>query len=65
MKLWPFGRDETRADSYTDTLDRPALVSRASGKTLAIPSRRLEHWRPARDSSGVRSLRRRCPLGAL
>ena len=35
---WPFGpKLETRDDSYTDTLIA-ALVSRASGKTLAIPS---------------------------
>ena len=36
---WPFGNNlETRAESsYTDTLVA-ALVSRASGKTLAIPS---------------------------
>ena len=38
MKLWPFGNQlETRDDSYTDTLIA-ALVSRASGNTLAIPS---------------------------
>ena len=39
MKLWPFGnRMETRAEtSYTDTLIA-ALVNRAQGKTLAIPS---------------------------
>ena len=37
MKIWPFGSKlETRA-SYTDTLIA-ALVSRAQGKTLAIPS---------------------------
>ena len=42
---WPFGkseppaRDETRAEqtAFTDTLIN-ALVSRAQGKTLAIPS---------------------------
>ena len=38
MKYWPFGNKlETRDDSYTDTLIA-ALVSRASGHTLAIPS---------------------------
>ena len=38
MKFWPFGNKlETRADSYTDTLIA-ALVSRAQGKTLAVPS---------------------------
>ena len=41
MKLWPFTRQlETRAGSdtsYTDALVA-ALVSRAQGKTLAIPS---------------------------
>ena len=39
MKLWPFGNKlETRAESsYTDTLIA-ALVSRAQGKSLAIPS---------------------------
>ena len=38
MKFWPFGNKlETRDDSYTDTLIA-ALVSRAQGKTLAVPS---------------------------
>ena len=38
MKFWPFGKLETRAEtSYTDTLIA-ALVNRAQGKTLAIPS---------------------------
>ena len=38
MKLWPFGNKlETRDDSYTDTLIA-ALVSRAQGKSLAVPS---------------------------
>ena len=38
MKFWPFGNKlETRDDSYTDTLISQ-LVSRASGKSLAIPS---------------------------
>ena len=39
MKLWPFGNNlETRAESsYTDTLIA-SLLSRAQGKTLAIPS---------------------------
>ena len=38
MKLWPFGnRLETRADSYTDAVIA-GLLSRAQGKTLAIPS---------------------------
>ena len=38
MKLWPFGNKlETRDDSYTDTLIA-ALVSRAQGKRLAVPS---------------------------
>ena len=36
MKLWPFG-NETRDDSYTDTLVR-LLVSRAQGRTLAVPA---------------------------
>ena len=36
MKLWPFGKLETRQTSYTDTLIA-ALVSRVAGKTLAIP----------------------------
>ena len=38
MKLWPFGgKLETRQDSYSDTLIA-ALVSRAQGKTLTIPT---------------------------
>ena len=38
MKLWPFGpKLETRDESYTDTLIA-ALVNRASGRTLAVPS---------------------------
>ena len=38
MNLWPFGRKlETRDDSLTDALVA-SLVSRAQGKTLAIPS---------------------------
>ena len=38
MKLWPFGNKlETRDDSYTDVLIA-ALVSRAQGKSLAVPS---------------------------
>ena len=38
MKLWPFGnRLETRADSYTDAVIA-GLLSRAQGKTLAVPS---------------------------
>ena len=39
MKFWPFGNGklETRDDSYTDTLIA-ALVSRAQGKSLAVPS---------------------------
>ena len=39
MKLWPFGNKlETRAESsYTDTLIA-ALVTRAEGKSLAVPS---------------------------
>ena len=38
MKLWPFGNKlETRDDSYSDVLIA-ALVSRAQGKSLAIPS---------------------------
>ena len=38
MKLWPFGNKlETRDDSYIDTLIA-ALVSRAQGKSLAVPS---------------------------
>ena len=38
MKIWPFGNKlETRDDSYTDTLIA-SLVSRAQGKTLAVPS---------------------------
>ena len=39
MKLWPFGNGklETRDDSYTDVLIA-SLVSRAQGKSLAIPS---------------------------
>ena len=39
MKLWPFGNNlETRQDtSYSDTLIA-ALVSRAQGKTLSIPT---------------------------
>ena len=38
MKLWPFGTKlETRDDSYSDTLIA-ALLSRAQGKTLAIPT---------------------------
>ena len=39
MKFWPFGNNlETRADSsYTDTLIA-ALLSRAQGRSLAIPS---------------------------
>ena len=38
MKFWPFGNKlETRDDSYTDTLIA-ALVSRAQGKSLAVPS---------------------------
>ena len=36
MKLWPFG-NETRDDSYTDTLVS-LLVSRAQGRTLAVPA---------------------------
>ena len=38
MKLWPFGNNlETRAESsYTDVLIA-SLLSRASGKSLAIP----------------------------
>ena len=38
MKLWPFGdKLEQRNDSYSDTLIA-ALVSRAQGKSLAVPS---------------------------
>ena len=38
MKLWPFSNKlETRDDSYSDTLVA-ALVARAQGKTLAVPS---------------------------
>ena len=39
MKFWPFGNGklETRDDSYSDTLIA-ALVSRAQGKSLAIPT---------------------------
>ncbi len=38
MKLWPFGNKlETRDDSYSDTLIA-ALVSRAQGKSLSIPT---------------------------
>ena len=37
MKLWPFGKLETRQDAYTDTLVR-LLVSRAQGRTLAVPA---------------------------
>ena len=38
MKLWPFGNKlETRDDSYSDVLIA-ALVSRAQGKTLSIPT---------------------------
>ena len=38
MRIWPFGKLETRQDSsYSDTLIA-ALVSRAQGKTLAIPA---------------------------
>ena len=38
MRFWPFGNKlETRADSLTDTLIA-ALVGRAQGKTLAVPS---------------------------
>ena len=38
MKFWPFGNKlETRDDSYTNTLIA-ALVSRATGKTLSIPT---------------------------
>ena len=38
MKFWPFKNQlETRDDSLTDTLIS-ALVSRAQGKTLAVPS---------------------------
>ena len=38
MKIWPFGNKlETRDDSYSDVLIA-ALVSRAQGKSLAVPS---------------------------
>ena len=38
MKYWPFGNNlETRDDSYSDTLIA-ALVSRAQGKSLSIPT---------------------------
>ena len=38
MKLWPFGNKlETRADSYTDTVIN-AILSKAQGKTLSIPT---------------------------
>ena len=40
MKIWPFGGNhdlETRDDSFTDTLIG-ALVSRAQGRTLALPT---------------------------
>ena len=37
MKLWPFGKLETRDSSYTDTLVS-LLVSRAQGRTLAVPA---------------------------
>ena len=38
MKFWPFGNKlETRDDSYTDVLIA-SLVSRAQGKSLAVPS---------------------------
>ena len=38
MKFWPFGNKlETRDDSYSDVLIA-ALVSRAQGKSLAVPS---------------------------
>ena len=37
MKLWPFGKLETRDDSYTDTLVG-LLASRAAGQTLAVPT---------------------------
>ena len=36
MKLWPFS-NETRDDAYTDTLVS-LLVSRAQGRTLAVPA---------------------------
>ena len=39
MKFWPFGNGklETRDDSYSDVLIA-ALVSRAQGRTLSIPT---------------------------
>ena len=38
MRFWPFGSNlETRDDSYTDVLIA-SLVSRAQGKSLAVPS---------------------------
>ena len=37
MKLWPFGRNETRDDSYTDTLVA-AITARAQGKALVVPT---------------------------
>ena len=37
MKIWPFGKLETRDDSYTSTLIS-LLASRAQGRTLAVPS---------------------------
>ena len=37
MRLWPFSKLETRDDSYSDTVIA-AIVARAQGKTLAIPS---------------------------
>ena len=37
MKIWPFGKLETRSEGYTDTLVA-ALVSRVTGKSLVTPS---------------------------
>ena len=37
MKLWPFGKLETQESSYTDALVS-LLVSRAQGRTLAVPA---------------------------
>ena len=37
MKIWPFGKLETRDDSYASTLIS-LLASRAQGRTLAVPS---------------------------
>ena len=48
MKLWPFGNKlETRDDSYSDVLIA-ALVSRAQGRSLAVPSGNGGAWRRAR-----------------